>query len=69
MQDEEFLEYLGCDAFKWAQEFNKTAVKLGYPEMDEDWLIGWFANAIEYSATNHPDVKRLKKQMYELMYL
>ena len=45
----EMLIRLGTDAMLWAQEFNKTAVKLGYSEMDEGWLIGWFANAIENS--------------------
>ena len=43
----EMLVRLGTDAMLWAQEFSKTAVKLGYSEMDEGWLIGWFANAIE----------------------
>lgn len=37
---------MGIDAVKWAAEFNRVAVSLGYPEMDEGWLIGWFANAI-----------------------
>jgi len=41
------LERLGDDAAKWAAEFRKTAIKLGYSDMDEGWLIGWFANAIE----------------------
>lgn len=39
----------GDDAQKWAKGFNEAAVKLGYSEMDEGWLIGWFANAIERS--------------------
>jgi len=43
----EMLSRLGTDAMLWAQEFNRTAVKLGYSEMDEGWLIGWFASAIE----------------------
>ena len=37
---------LGIDAEKWAAEFRKTAIKLGYSDMDEGWLIAWFANAI-----------------------
>ena len=37
---------MGIDAVKWAAGFNRVAVSLGYPEMDESWLIGWFANAI-----------------------
>lgn len=37
---------MGIDAVKWAAEFNRIAVSLGYSEMNEGWLIGWFANAI-----------------------
>lgn len=44
----EMLERLGADAMKWAKEFRKTAIRLGYSDMPEDWLVGWFANAIEY---------------------
>jgi hypothetical protein len=36
-----------ADAAQWAAEFRKTAINLGYSDMDEGWLIGWFANAIE----------------------
>ena len=43
----ECLSRLGTSGVLWAQEFNKTAVNLGYSEMDEEWLAGWFANAIE----------------------
>jgi hypothetical protein len=45
----DMLERLRDNAQLWAQEFNATAQKLGYSDMDEGWLIGWFANAIEYS--------------------
>jgi len=48
------LQYCGDDAEKWASEFRKKAIKLGYSDMDEGWLIGWFANAIEHSC----DVRR-----------
>ena len=34
------------DAKIWAKEFNRIAQNLGYSEMDEEWLHGWFANAI-----------------------
>lgn len=34
------------DALKWAQAFRSTARSLGYCDMDEGWLVGWFANAI-----------------------
>lgn len=43
----DFLARIGTDATKWAAEFRKIAVNLGYSDMDEGWLIGWFANAIE----------------------
>lgn len=52
MSDEhpaDMLARLGSNGLLWAQEFNKIAVRLGYSEMDEGWLIGWFANAIENS--------------------
>jgi hypothetical protein len=46
MEGPALLAACGADAMKWAQAFNQTAVKLGYSEMDEGWLVGWFANAI-----------------------
>jgi len=48
MSDETDLSYLHdtADAHEWAKAFNVTAQKLGYGEMDEGWLIGWFANAM-----------------------
>lgn len=46
MQDCNLPTVLGMDARLWAIAFNQHAVKLGYSEMDEGWLIGWFANAI-----------------------
>lgn len=52
MMDEtpaDFLGRLGTDAAKWAAEFRQTAIRLGYGDMDEGWLIGWFANAIEHA--------------------
>lgn len=50
MTDYETLEYCGADAAKWAEQFRLTAIRLGYSDMDEGWLIGWFANAIETAA-------------------
>lgn len=35
------------DASKWAAAFCQTAKKLGHGDIDEGWMIGWFANAIE----------------------
>jgi hypothetical protein len=43
------LDSLRDDASKWATAFRQTAIRLGYSDMDEGWLIGWFANAIENS--------------------
>lgn len=37
------------DAAKWAKAFCQHAEKLGHPGIDEGWVIGWFANAIEHS--------------------
>jgi hypothetical protein len=34
------------DARDWAYDFRETAKSLGYCDMDEGWLLGWFANAI-----------------------
>lgn len=50
----EVLARLGDNAAAWAKEFRQTAIKMGYSDMDEGWLIGWFANAIEHST----DVRR-----------
>lgn len=42
----QMLDRLGMDGAKWAAEFRTTALRLGYSDMDEGWLIGWFCNAI-----------------------
>jgi hypothetical protein len=34
------------DARVWAAGFRETALSLGYSDMDEGWLISWFANAM-----------------------
>lgn len=44
------LDYCGDNAAKWAEKFREVAINLGYSDMDEGWLIGWFANAIEQSS-------------------
>lgn len=41
------LARLRDNAALWAAEFRLTALRLGYSDMDDGWLIGWFANAIE----------------------
>lgn len=42
----DFLCRVGIDGKKWAHEFRLIAIKLGYSDMEEDWLHSWFANAI-----------------------
>lgn len=42
------------DATKWAAAFCQIATNLGYADcagnpIDEGWMTGWFANAIEHS--------------------
>jgi len=46
MSDGELLAYMGTDAAKWAAEFCRIARDHGH-DLDEGWMIGWFANAIE----------------------
>ena len=47
MTDGEKLAYMGTDAAKWAAEFCKVARDLGHGDLDEGWVLGWFACAIE----------------------
>jgi hypothetical protein len=52
MNDVEMLAQMGTDAQKWAQEWCRIAdeISIGKDKrtlMDEGWMIGWFANAIE----------------------
>lgn len=42
-------EYCGADASRWAATFRLMAAHLGYSDMDEGWLMGWIANAIQRS--------------------
>lgn len=55
MTSGKMLSALGDDASKWAAAFCQHAKKLGH-DIDEGWMIGWFANAIEHSS----DVRRRK---------
>jgi hypothetical protein len=34
------------DARDWAAAFRETAVRLGYSDMDEGWLVTWFSGAL-----------------------
>lgn len=48
MSAPEMLAACGDDAAKWAAAFCQIAKALGH-DIDEGWMIGWFANAIEHS--------------------
>jgi len=61
MESSDLLEELGDDAAKWARAFNQMAEKLEYSRMDEGWLIGWFANAIEHSHSLR--MEKLRKKL------
>jgi len=47
MEDGDLLSHCRDDGMKWSEAFCATAKKLGYSDMDQDWVFGWFANAIE----------------------
>lgn len=48
MSAPELLAACRDDAGKWAAAFCEIANNLGH-DIDEGWMIGWFANAIEHS--------------------
>lgn len=48
MSDPDLLSALGDDGSLWAAAFCQIAKKHGH-DIDEGWMIGWFANAIEGS--------------------
>lgn len=43
------LAACGDSGAKWAAAFCQHAEKRGISKIDEDWMMGWFANAIESS--------------------
>lgn len=52
------------DASVWAEEWCRIAISLdldGRPVIDEGWMIGWFANAIE-TAKSH-ERRRIAEQI------
>jgi hypothetical protein len=53
MPERLIIETCGKDASKWADAFCQHARRLGYSPMDREWVIGWFANAIEHSIDLH----------------
>ncbi len=52
------LYALGDDAGLWAKAFCQHVKKLEGHDLDEGWVLGWFANAIEHST----DVRRWRSQ-------
>jgi hypothetical protein len=57
MEATTMLVAVGDDAAKWAAAFCQIAKALGH-EIDEGWMICWFANAIEHST----DVRRWRAE-------
>lgn len=47
----QMLEACGDDAMQWSRAFCQIAKSRGIDLGDdpEGWMVGWFANAIEYS--------------------
>jgi hypothetical protein len=60
----DMLERLGMDGVKWAAEFRTTALRLGYSDMDEGWLVGWFCNAI-MAGYDRATLAEIKGESYE----
>ena len=58
MSSGELLTAVGDDAYKWADAFCQTAKRMGINGIESDWMIGWFANAIEHSS----DVRRWRME-------
>jgi hypothetical protein len=58
MSSSEMITALGDDAMKWSVAFCQMARKLGHHGIDEGWMVGWFANAIEHSS----DVRRWQRE-------
>lgn len=58
MDTAEFYKTMGDDAAQWAAAFCQFADKLGHHGIDEGWMIGWFAAAIEHSS----DVRRWRRK-------
>lgn len=76
----EIIDYCGADAAKWAREFCKMAAKLRVVQIeegpassamahpiDEGWMLGWFANAIE-TAIAYRARHRQQLQGAEIVY-
>jgi hypothetical protein len=50
MSTRDMLDAVRDDASKWATAFCQYAKIQGF-DIDEGWMIGWFANAIEHAST------------------
>ncbi len=46
MSDYDMSIHRNPDAAAWAKLFMETWEKLGKPELDEGWMLSWFANAM-----------------------
>ena len=53
-------QMLGDDAAAWAVAFCQHAKKYGDADIEESWMIGWFANAIE--AAHDARVRRMQPE-------
>lgn len=53
MTEAQLIDTCGKDASKWAAAFCQRARKIGYSPMDQAWVHGWFAVAIEKGIDVH----------------
>ena len=49
MPEHKMLDAMSDDAARWATAFCQIAKRSQGLDIDEGWMIGWFANAIEHS--------------------
>lgn len=65
--------YKSFNGAVWAKAFREIAIELGYSDMPEEWLIGWFANAImrgydEYSWSNQYNLDEKEEEIWQEGY-
>lgn len=61
MSDGDLVQALGDDAMKWSEAFCQRAQKMGIAGIERDWMVAWFASAIEHS----DDVRRWRREAAE----
>ena len=54
MTEIQMIQYMGTDAQRWAEQFLRIKAEIEQADDsrstdDEGWMIGWFANAIEFA--------------------